>query len=493
MRLPLGAKILGSYGIIVFLALGITVGAGQRFTQSQYNEFAAQRDRSRARAMAPFLDQLILEAVNAEKDDPQSEFPLPGPHVFTQAIQNDELLSTNQSGHHRHMNPPPRRSRRQDDFFDRMLITDAEGRVLYNTMGNRIKQYPDRDDQPGGVEIYSNQEVVGYLYIGQMFPSPPRSDEEYFFQNVGLKTLTFTALIFLIVIILGIVLTRHIVIPVKSINAAARQVKEGILNVRVPDRRQDEMGDLARGFNAMTASLEAADRQRKQLIADSAHELRTPVSIIRTRIEMMEEGVYPMDTDGLTALASETDHLIRLIEELKTLATLESPDFSMKLEKVNLAELIKDSVNSSQPIIAQSGFQVETSISDSIPVISGNAEKLRRMIKNLLSNALCYAQKKIVISVNSGPANRIEILVEDDGPGIPDEMKERVFERFYRLDSSRSRDSGGSGLGLAICREIIKAHSGEISVHTSENLGGAAFLVVIPNQSESPTASNKRA
>ncbi len=484
MRLPLGAKILGAYGIIVFLALGITVEAGQRFTQSQYNEFAIQRDRSRARAMAPFLDQLILETVNPGKDDRQSVMSMAGLHILTQTIQSER---------HRHMNPPPRKNRRQDDFFDRMLITDTEGRVLYNTMDNRIKKYPDRDGQPGGVEIYNNQEVIGYLYIGQMFPSPPRSDEENFFQNASMKTLTFTALIFLVAIILGILLTQHIVIPVKSINAATRKVKEGALNVRVPDRRQDEMGDLARGFNAMTASLEAADQQRKQLIADSAHELRTPVSIIRTRIEMMEEGIYPMDMDGLAALASETDHLIRLIEELKILATLESPDFSMKWEKVNLAELINKTVDSSQPIIAQSGIQVETSISDGIPIISGNTEKLHRMIKNLLSNALCHAQKKIAISMDSSSANRIEILVEDDGPGIPDEMKERVFERFYRLDSSRSRDSGGSGLGLAICREIIKAHCGEISVRTSKKLGGAAFLVVIPNQSTSPSASNKRA
>lgn len=490
MRLPLGAKILGAFGIIVFLALGITVGAGNRFARSEYNAFAARRDWERARSMAPFFSLWTKEAARAVSRGLEPEIAELGSFLLEDHQDHHGQMMRRRPG----QGPPPHQSDwpdRQDredrggaEIFDRLLITDVHGQVLFNTTRLRDERYPRVGEQPRGIEVRNNAEIVGYLYVGQMLPGPPQPGEDSFFRDAGMRTVVFTALVFLAAIFLGLLLTRHIVVPVKVLNAAARRVEEGALDVRVPDRRQDEMGDLARGFNAMTASLEAADRQRRQFIADSAHEIRTPVSLIRTRIEMMEEGVYPMDAESLGALAEETDRLVGLIEELKTLATLESLDFSMNTVSVNLAELAEKVVESSRPAIAQSSLSVETEITDTHPVISGNAEKLHRLVKNLLSNALRHADSRVRIVIGPGYPDRIAIHVEDDGPGIPEAMRERVFERFYRMDSSRSRDLGGTGLGLAICREIVKAHGGEISIGASRKLGGAVFLVTLPRDDQ---------
>ncbi|RLW69223.1 MAG: hypothetical protein B6D68_02390 [spirochete symbiont of Stewartia floridana] len=355
------------------------------------------------------------------------------------------------------------------------MITDPRGRVLLNTMDMSPSEIP----LSSGIAMKDGSEVIGYLYVGSMLPEWGGSGDFFFLYDAKIRTWLFAMAVFLLAIFLGVLLTLHIVGPVKTINLAAHQVEQGMLNVRVPDRRRDEMGDLARGFNAMTAALESADIQRRQFIADSAHELRTPVSLIRTRIEMMEEGVYSMDSDGLAALATETDRLVGLIEELKILSSLESPDFIMRTAEVNISELVSQAVESRKPAGTRFGIDIETRLSAGDIVIQANAQQLHRLIDNLLSNALRHAKRHVRIELEQNDDSGIEIWVEDDGPGIPDAQREQIFERFYRLDSSRNRDSGGTGLGLAICREIVRAHGGKISAGASSGLSGALIHVVL--------------
>jgi len=293
-----------------------------------------------------------------------------------------------------------------------------------------------------------------------------------------------TGLIFIFAMILGLILTRHIIGPVKILNRAALDVEGGDLSVRVPADRRDELGDLSRGFNTMTGSLESADKQRRRLIADSAHELRTPISLIRARIEMMEEGIYPMDRDGLSALSAESERLIRLVDELKILANLESPDLVLNRENLNLPEFIGAVVRASAPAIHRSGIEIEVEerTSGEAIEVSGDREKLHRLLANLVSNALHHAESRILIHTRTATERSgwTEITVEDDGPGIAEEDRERVFERYYRADASRNRSSGGTGLGLAICSEIVRAHGGNIEAGASMRLGGAALKVMLP-------------
>jgi len=202
---------------------------------------------------------------------------------------------------------------------------------------------------------------------------------------------------------------------------------------------------------------------------------------------MMEEGIYPMNREGLSALSAESDRLTRLVDELKILADLESPELVLEKKRLSLPEIIQEVVEAAEPTIQRSHLNVDIVSAEDpedaiLLEIEGDRGKIQRLLSNLLSNAIRYADSRITIGfgLTNMEAGRVEILVEDDGRGIPDEDKEKVFERYYRVDSSRNRSSGGSGLGLSICSEIVRAHGGSIEVGDSQLLGGAEFRVLLP-------------
>ncbi len=478
MKSSLRFKILGSFALIVLLALGAAVGTGAKLTRSRYDRFALQRDVDKAESLSTALGEWTAEAGSSETPPPLP----PSVALFFLPFQ-DSQMKMPQTGMMmgrrmpmEHMQP------------DRMVVTDLTGKVLLDTSGYGLNRMDGNN--PERTSIRDGNDVVGYLYIGRMIPDPHRPPDVSFLQAASLITWLVTGIIFIFAMLLGLILTRHILGPIKTLNAATRKVESGDLKVRVPDSRSDELGDLSRGFNSMTEFLESADIQRRRLIADSAHELRTPVSLIRTRIEMMEEGIYPMDGEGLTALAAESDRLIHLVDELKMLANLESSEMGLSREDLNLNDLIREVIEASGPAIRRGKIDVEIAEIESLslsqselhPVVSGDRGKLQRLLNNLLSNALRYAQSRIIISIRpeAGQADRVELNVEDDGPGIPEEDRLKVFERYYRVDASRNRSSGGSGLGLAICSEIAKAHGGRIEVGVSRVLGGAELKVSLP-------------
>jgi len=472
MKSSLRFKILGSFALIVLLALGAAVGTGAKLTRSRYDRFALQRDVDKAESLSPALGEWTAEAGTSETPPPlpPSVAPFFLPFQDSQMRMPQTGMMMGRRMPMEHMEP------------DRMVVTDLSGHVLLDTSGYGLNRIDGNNLER--TSIRNENDVVGYLYIGRMIPDPHKPPDVFFLQTASLITWLVTGIIFIFAMLLGLILTRHILGPVIILNAATRKVESGDLTVRVPDSRSDELGDLSRGFNSMTEFLESADNQRRRLIADSAHELRTPVSLIRTRIEMMEEGIYPMDGEGLLALAAESDRLIHLVDELKMLADLESPEIGLSREDLNLDDLIREVIEASGPAIRRGKIDIEIAESNTseLPVVSGDRGKLQRLLSNLLSNALRYAKSRIIISIRleTGQADRVELNVEDDGPGIPEEDRMKVFERYYRVDASRNRSSGGSGLGLAISSEIAKAHGGRIEVGVSRVLSGAEFKVTLP-------------
>jgi len=478
MTLSLRTKILGSFAFIVLVSMALAVGSGNRFTRSRYDAFAEIRDINRARGFAPFLGEWTAAATeSAERGrGPQG---LPGellwsaPERFGENGPNpprmmDRMMNSMMERHRDPRMPPP--------GVDRVLITDPGGRVLLDTAGYGQDRLAPDDVEP--VEIRHDGTVAGYLYIGRMIPGGPAPPELNFFRAAGIATWLTTAVVFLLAMLLGVVLTNHIVRPVRTLDRAARDVARGRLSVRVPDDRRDEIGALSRGFNAMTAALEDADRRRRRFIADSAHELRTPVSLIRSRIEMMEEGVYPMDPENLAALADESERLVQLVEELRLLSSLESPEYTPHKAEVDLADVARGAVAAVAPLAESRKLSVALDILEDRTVVQGDERTLHRLAANLLSNALRHAASRVRVVLESGADDRELILrVDDDGPGIPPEERDGIFRRFYRTDASRHRDSGGSGLGLAICREIAVSHGGRIEAAESPELGGASLRV----------------
>jgi two-component system OmpR family sensor kinase/two-component system sensor histidine kinase BaeS len=257
----------------------------------------------------------------------------------------------------------------------------------------------------------------------------------------------------LLIIVLGLLLPaiRRVGLPLGNIVEAANRVADGDFSARLPECGPPSLRSVGRAFNSMTARLEHQERQRRNLMAEVAHELRTPLSVIQGRLEGLLDGVYPRDDARISEVLDETRILSRLVDDLRTLANAESGMLSLQKESTEIGMLIQDVVDS----FGSPAIHFESS--PNLAPIKIDPLRIREVLSNLLSNALCYAAGgPITISVVTDN-DHLSISVADQGPGIAAEELQKIFDRFYKGSASR-----GSGLGLTIARNFVEAHGGKL-------------------------------
>nr|WP_237728282.1 HAMP domain-containing sensor histidine kinase [Cellulomonas sp. APG4] len=265
---------------------------------------------------------------------------------------------------------------------------------------------------------------------------------------------------------------------VREVTRAARRLAAGDLTVTVPVRGGDEVSELATAFNTMSTELTRARDQQRRLTSDVAHELRTPLTTLRGWLEGAQDGVVPTDRRLVEVLHGETMHLQRIAADLHTLTLAESGRLEAQRAPVDLTGLLRDAVRSAAVRAAAAGIEVASEVGDAL-VVTGDAERLRQVADNLLENALRHSGGRHVTLRAARQASEVRVEVHDDGAGIAADDVPHVFDRFWRADRSRARESGGSGLGLAITRELVELHGGSVRV-TSEPGAGSTFTVVLP-------------
>ena len=285
---------------------------------------------------------------------------------------------------------------------------------------------------------------------------------------------------------LALVGFRGIATPIADLMSAADAVAQGDLSVRVPEpaRGADDFGRLAHSFNRMVGELERADQQRRNLTADVAHELRTPLHIIQGNLEGILDGVYAPTEEHISATLEETRALARLVDDLRTLSLAEAGELPLEREPVDVAELLSDVCTSFSGEAEVAGIDLVVDVESASPlVVSGDAGRLDQVLGNLVSNALRYVPPGGQITLHAEAAgDGVRIAVSDTGSGIPAEDLPYVFDRFWKGDRSRSRTGGlGSGLGLAIARQLVQAHGGQIDVESTEGRG-TTFTVELPTE-----------
>lgn len=284
----------------------------------------------------------------------------------------------------------------------------------------------------------------------------------------------------LLALFLGLRTFRRVALPLADVMAAAEAVAAGNLQVRVPERGSRDFQRLSQAFNHMTAELERIDQQRRNLTADVAHELRTPLHIIQGNLEGILDGVYPATPEHIEATLEETRQLARLIDDLRTLSLVESGQLPLVREPVNLADLLADVATSfsGQAEAAQVAIQV---VDGAGLRILGDAGRLDQVLSNLVANALRHTPADGTITLTaSRQAEQALITVADTGVGIAPADLPHIFDRFWRGDRARTHSAGvGSGLGLSIANQLIKAHGGSIQV-SSEVGKGTAFVITLP-------------
>ena len=275
-------------------------------------------------------------------------------------------------------------------------------------------------------------------------------------------------------------LSRSFLLPISKLVNASKKLAEHNFDIRIPENRDDEIGDLARDFNEMAAQLQKYEQMRKQWIADIAHELRTPISILQAEIEAVQDCVRPLDMKSINRLHSETMYLAKTVNNLHTLSLAESRHLTVNIEKITIPEIISESCSRFMEKIKSSKIKLETLFESDDLFVKGDSYLLRTIFNNLIENSIRYTDSpgELLISARRDGKNVI-ITFDDTKPGVPEELIDRIFDRLFRVDSSRSRIHGGSGLGLSTCQVYAQLLKGKISASNSEK-GGLKITLELP-------------
>ncbi len=282
-----------------------------------------------------------------------------------------------------------------------------------------------------------------------------------------------------VLILLGFVVfvrwLRRMAAPVEEVMTAANRVASGDYSVRVAEHGPGEMRRLAASFNQMTERLGSDEERRRALLADVAHELRTPLSVIQGNAEGMIDGLYPADGRHLTTLLEETKVMARLLQDLQTLSTAEAGQLVLHREPTAAARLTDDSVAAFASAAREKGVDLRTEVADRLPELQVDPFRIGEVLSNLLSNALRHTPKGGTVIVRaSREGNAVAFEVADSGAGIPPEQLPNVFDRYVK-----AADTGGSGLGLAIAKTLVEAHGGTITAANDPD-GGATIRFTLP-------------
>lgn len=329
-----------------------------------------------------------------------------------------------------------------------------------------------------------------WQWRGKTWNDPQLAQAREIFGRITATAFWAGTLAFLLASMAAAVVTRILTRPLVALTDGAKRLEAGErgLRLKVPPS-SDELQALTIAFNSLAAGLERQEAWRRNLVADIAHDLRTPLAVLRSEIEAMQDGVVRLDTEGLERLHTQVMLLSKLVDDLRTLSLAESGGLGLKLEKVELEPFLQGVVEMFGPRVAQGGMELRLHLTPSHLSACFDPAQITRVLGNLLDNAVRYGASPV--ELNATPSEEgVRIQVRDHGPGLSQEALERVFERFYRGDTSRTRaeGSGGSGLGLTIARAIVEAHGGRLEASNHPE-GGAVFTLIL--RSEAPAGRDR--
>lgn len=372
--------------------------------------------------------------------------------------------------------PPERMSRMRSPWWTRLTLVDTDGAYV---AGARSNEGEER------LPIVVDEVTVGYLVHA---PLTSLSDElQISFARKQLQQFAGAGLVaFIIAAFASAFFARSLGAPIRELTEGAQALADGDYNARVSDQRKDELGELATSFNAMASALTETRAARRRWVADIAHELRTPLSVLRGEIEALEDGVRPFDDKAVTSLRDETQRLGALVDDLHQLAQADAGSMTLTIESLSVAETLQEVTSKMRTRFETAGLQLECDV-ESVGDMTLDADRLRvrQLLLNLLENALRYTDAGGKVVLSATPVEETMLLsIEDGPPGVPDDALPRLFDRLYRVDPSRNRATGASGLGLAICRSIVEAHAGRIDANHSA-MGGLKVTAELPRQQRS--------
>lgn len=360
------------------------------------------------------------------------------------------------------------------------ILTDASGVIRYSPVEAEIGNRISNQQLEQSIELFVSGEVVGYLLPEGGIPTLPENFEDLLIERVNRATVLAALISGGIAILLSVILATVILRPVRGLTEAAKKMSSGDLTQRVDVQGKGEMAALGQTFNRMAYSLQEAEKRRRAMTADIAHELRNPLAIQRAHLEALQDGIYPLNSESLEPVVKQNKQLTRLVEDLRTLALVDAGSLELNKRKIDLVEVCQDTIKRFEPQAIDKEIRLITESQSEQLLVNADRERLQQILDNLMQNALRYTPEEGWIKLSLAVQNQLAVLkIHNNGPQLTKEAQDHLFERFYRADKARDRASGGTGLGLAIARQLAEAHGGSLTGSNHPD-GGVVFTMTIP-------------
>ncbi len=361
-----------------------------------------------------------------------------------------------------------------------IILVANNGTVIGDSMEEHLGMVNYTNSSITPLQLTEAQVLLGEVYIIPDLAGEPYETFRKLLTSTSYFLLIGGSIAIAIALVLIFFLSRRITSPIAVLSRTARRLGQGDLSQRVHVRGEGEVAALAQAFNIMATDLENNEQLRRNLIADVAHELRTPLSNIKGYLEAIRDGVMEPDDTTIRSLNEEAALLSQLVNELQELSLAEAGELKLVYQAEDIIELVKQAIDPWQPQSKIKGISLYLNLPDSLPLVNIDWQRINQVMHNLLENAVAHTSKGGSITVAAiRQGDWVEVSVSDTGEGIPAADLPNIFERFYRVDRSRARATGGSGLGLTIAKRLVEAHGGKITV--SSQLGkGSRFSFTVP-------------
>ena len=427
--------------LVVFIAVGVTAFVATRRTTGEFRRFVERRDPMTDRRLAFFLARTYDRTGSWD------------------GIQSEIVQLAQMSG-------------------QRVVVADAHRRIVADSEDKLIGKAVDAKWPPPSAALVSAGTLVGALYLDPM--SGAKKADTVFLAAVNRSVLVGALIAGLAAVAVTLALSSRILRPVERLTEAAQRMEKGDLTVRVPVTSEDEIGQLAHAFNSMAGSLAQQERLRRNMVTDVAHELRTPLTNLRGYLEAARDGLLAPDGALVENLYEETMLLSRLVADLQELAQAEAGQLTLLRQPAHLAGIVEQAVTILRPQVNAKGLALSVNLPADLPPVDVDPERVGQVLRNLLNNAVAHTPKGGEITITARAADaEVAVSVHDTGTGIAPEHLPYVFDRFYRVDKSRARQTGGAGLGLAIAKQLVVAHGGSIKVESAPG-PGTTFTFTLP-------------
>jgi two-component system, OmpR family, sensor histidine kinase BaeS len=358
------------------------------------------------------------------------------------------------------------------ELFERIGVFDRDDKLVWGNEQARLSEQ--------SVQMSVNSAPIGKLKLAAFSAITQQMDKQFVAEQ-NRNLIFIAALGFVLAVICALAVSHDLLSGIKLLRDATGKLTAGKLSERMPVTRTDELGELASDFNKLAEALEQHEKAHRQFVADTSHELRTPIAILRAQVEALQDGIHSPSGKTLGVLHSEIMGMSRLVDDLYDLAKSDVGQLGYKLVPVDVTAVLDEAIDAFDERFRGKNITVDkTGIDQSSHLVNADSDRIKQLFRNIMGNSLRYTDSGGTLQVSTQVQNgNLHVYFDDTKPGVEESVLPQIFDRFVRAESSRNRSLGGAGLGLAICKSIIAEHGGSIKAAASA-LGGLRIEICLP-------------